>query len=636
MTKSRLGMLCLEDRCMPSTTGVVWPDGAHLRLSFVPDGTQVGSLQSNLFSTFNAIAPTATWESEILRAFQTWASNANLNVGVVADSGAPMGTAGAVQGDPRFGDIRIAAVPLDMSTISTNTAFQWSGSTWSGDVMLNTNYLFSAAQGQVSNKYDLYTCMLNEAGNVFGVTDNRTDTASGVYYQYTTAKTGIDSNDVTDIKSLYGARSADAYDAIKSNSTTSAATVLNNTPGNTNVEADITSTSDVDYFKLTIPSTSSAITKFTVKLTTSGLSGLLSTLNVYNSSNTLVGSAAATDPLNGNLTITINSPAVNSIYYIRAASNATSVFGIGSYKLNVVYTYANGTTSDPAPSTSPTYISTETNTNDTYSKATSLTARDISNARIYVTQATIYTTSDVDYYKVVAPTNLSGTLKMNVLVWALEQTGVVPRIDVYNSSNQLVSSNVLGDAAGTYSVEIPTATAGATYYVKVSAQYPSGHRAIGNYTLGVSFNTQPATSVAPTSNGTLTPSLNQAQQTLTVNQNHLYNLVLSANAGSAAWTEVRMQILNSSGQVVYTLDAYSGMPAVTGQVYLQPGTYTVTYTATPSNGSSYTSCSFTLAATIISDPIGPQTATITPVADSWSTITTNFVPPFTWVTPYYF
>src|SRR5207245_10011617 len=86
--KSRKLILeALEDRLTPSQWGVAWPNPGHLTLSFVPDGTGVGNLKSNLFQSLNANAATASWEEEILRAFQTWAANANINIGVGADGG---------------------------------------------------------------------------------------------------------------------------------------------------------------------------------------------------------------------------------------------------------------------------------------------------------------------------------------------------------------------------------------------------------------------------------------------------------------------------------------------------------------------------------------------------------------------
>src|SRR5262249_37807283 len=164
-------------------SGFPWPDGQHLTLSFVPDGTPVGDFRSSLFQTLDARAPTRDWQREILRAFQTWAQYANVNVGVVADDREALGTTGAVQGDARFGDTRVAAAPLAPGPLLTNTPFEWSGTTWSGDIILNTHYLFDIGGGPGS--YDLFSAMLNEAGNVLGVLDTRRDPGSGVYFRYT-------------------------------------------------------------------------------------------------------------------------------------------------------------------------------------------------------------------------------------------------------------------------------------------------------------------------------------------------------------------------------------------------------------------------------------------------------------------
>src|SRR5262249_48710657 len=107
---SRLPLLeTLEERCLLSTSGIPWPDGSQLTLSFAPDGTSAATPPSALFHTLAAVAPTWNQEREIARAFQTWAVAANLNFGLVGDQGQPFGTAGRPQGDDRFGDIRIGA-----------------------------------------------------------------------------------------------------------------------------------------------------------------------------------------------------------------------------------------------------------------------------------------------------------------------------------------------------------------------------------------------------------------------------------------------------------------------------------------------------------------------------------------------
>src|SRR5438093_6491411 len=102
----------LEDRYAPATFGNPWPDASHLTLSFAPDGTRVGDRISALFQTLSSRPATSNWQLAILRAFQTWAINANINLSVIGDGGQPFGTPGPIQGDARYGDIRLAAYPF--------------------------------------------------------------------------------------------------------------------------------------------------------------------------------------------------------------------------------------------------------------------------------------------------------------------------------------------------------------------------------------------------------------------------------------------------------------------------------------------------------------------------------------------
>src|SRR5580692_9916357 len=109
---SRLAIEQLEDRLTP-TWGIPWPSPTTLTLSFVPDGTSVSGTPSNLFALMGP--NTAAWETDILQAFQTWAVKSNINIGLVSDDGAPLGTPGLAEGNAGFGDIRIAAIPLSTS-----------------------------------------------------------------------------------------------------------------------------------------------------------------------------------------------------------------------------------------------------------------------------------------------------------------------------------------------------------------------------------------------------------------------------------------------------------------------------------------------------------------------------------------
>jgi hypothetical protein len=600
----------LEDRCTPSTSGITWPDGAHLTLSFVPDGTQVAGNPSSLFSTFNAIAPTDAWESEILRAFQTWASQTNINVGVVADGGQRLGTSGAVQGDSRFGDIRIAAIPMAAGTLITNTAFQWSGTSWSGDVVINTAYRFNIGGG--GNKYDIYTAMLNESGNIFGVLDSHTDPSSAVYYQYNGVKTGLTSGDMSDIHAQYGTRSADAYDAAGSNDTYGSATNLGVALTGLSLQADVTNNSDIDYYRFSVPVLSPAVVGLTIKVTTSGLSTLTPTLKVYDANGLLVGSACATDPLNGDLTVQVGGSVLGiltqllggSTYTVRVAGNNDTAFAVGGYKLDVSLNLANGSVLSLLGSGGG-LLDLENGANDLINTALALPS-DLGpkpdDRFDYTYKASISSGSDVDYYKVVAATGVTGTQKMNVLVWALEPNGLHPRVDVFDAAGNPVAARLLANENGTFSVEVENTTPGATYFVKISA-LGDGHD-VGNYFLGVDFNTEVATAITTFGSNTLTQSSPLDVKAVTVTKNRLYEFILAADDGlSGQPASVTMQIFDAAGNLVFTLVANAGQPASSGHVYLKAGNYVVKL----STSDAAPPINYLLTGRLISDPIGPQT-----------------------------
>ncbi len=117
----------LEDRLTPST----------LTVSFVPDGTQIGSEQSQLFSDLNPTASAATWQQDVFNMLQSAASQYNLNLQLVADDGASMNGPA-----PQDGQLRIAAV---------DQAFQTAGPGMSlpggGDLIVESQVTFGIGLG---------------------------------------------------------------------------------------------------------------------------------------------------------------------------------------------------------------------------------------------------------------------------------------------------------------------------------------------------------------------------------------------------------------------------------------------------------------------------------------------------------
>jgi hypothetical protein len=322
----------LENRLVPNAS--LWPDADHLTLSFVPDGTSVAGQSSNLNAKFNAVAPTATWQQTILKAFQTWASQSNINVGVVADGGEPLGTTGLDQSDPRFGDIRIAAAPL-ASTAAATAAFYQEGSTWSGDVIFNSNFSFGTGAGQ----YDLYTVALHEAGHVFNLPDQTTDPTSVEYATYQGVVQGPSAADIQAVQSFYGVRTGDAFSAGVGNHTLQTAAPIVPASGATtaspmSVSGDVTTNQDVEYFSFQIDAGSHP-NGVNVQLRTSGLSLLTAGVTVYNQAGAQVASATAANPLNGDVPLNLSNVTAGATYYVKVQSASSDVFGVGSYQLNV-------------------------------------------------------------------------------------------------------------------------------------------------------------------------------------------------------------------------------------------------------------------------------------------------------------
>jgi hypothetical protein len=544
--RSRLGVEILEDRTAPATFGTAWPDASHLTLGFVPDGTQAAALPSQLFQTLNRRLSTTAWQMEILRAFQTWAVQTNANIGLVTDGGQALGTTGAVKGDPRFGDIRIAATALSPEVVAVSNPFDITAGTWSGDVNLNTSAPFVIGTGG----YDLFTVLLHEAGHVLGVGES-SDPASATYPNYLGPRTGLSAGDVAAVQALYGARSPDAFDRQSPNDTIDRATQLNLNAGGQLVtavaNADITTTSDVDYYRFDSSSSPGGVT---IWAHTAGISLLEPSLTVYDSAGHVVATATATSPLGGDLSLRLDHLSPSARYYVKVTGATADVFGIGGYTLEVRPDGA-----APPGGGGSQLINDDHHTNDTINNATDLRQQVFrSDSRFaYAIQASIADATDVDYYRLTSPQVSSGTPNvMTVMVWALDANRLLPSVTVFDAQHNPVPAEVLVNENGSYTVQVANAVSNVDYYVAVQAAQPSGSNNTGNYYLGVEFGTRAVHQQAFVS-GTLTAAAPQAIQTLQVNESQLFHFTLSGStSGAPTDAAVRMTIYDRNGNVLFT------------------------------------------------------------------------------------
>jgi hypothetical protein len=338
-TSVRLQLEALESRTVPyAVSGGAWPSPQLVTISFVPDGTDEGGPTSNLFATFNArFGSATTWENVILKAAQTWASYTNLNFAVVSDNGTPSGGGNYQQGDPGMGDIRISGYNFGQSTALAG-AYQpppVNNFSLAGDIDFNTAQPFNIN----GEDYDLYTVALHEFGHALGLMHS-TDINAVMYPYYGGLVTDLGVDDAAGIQSIYSGgngRSPDAYDAAASNDTMATASDITSKINATSLTAvltglDVTTTADVDYYKFTAPANAS--TSMAVTVQSSGLSLLAPSLNIYNASGTLLGSATGSGEFGAKLTKSV-SITPGQTYYVRVAGANTTVFGTGAYALTL-------------------------------------------------------------------------------------------------------------------------------------------------------------------------------------------------------------------------------------------------------------------------------------------------------------
>ena len=324
----------LESRMLLySTLGDMWTYDSRITYSFMPDGTNVGGVSSSLFTTLNPVASTATWEAQFEQAASLWESATNVNLALVPDGGEAVGVNGDQQDDPRFGDIRIGAIPLGSGILAeTFLPPPANGGTDAGDILFNSN----AAWG-INSGYDIMTVAAHEFGHALGLGESAVSSAV-MYGTYNGIKQVLAADDISGMDSIYGTQ---LYDQFNDNgSRNDSFLTATNLTSDINTASQIalsgldnTTPTDSEWYVVTIPSSTTG--QMTVSVQTASLSSFAPSLMVYNSSLSLLSKVSSTSEAGVTVSATLNVTSGQKYYFKVLAAGSGTVGTVGAYGLLV-------------------------------------------------------------------------------------------------------------------------------------------------------------------------------------------------------------------------------------------------------------------------------------------------------------
>ena len=601
MRPTRLRLEQLEDRSVPATYNIPWANASGLTLSFAPDGTDINGAQSNLWSALGGLGSDSV-KLDILRAFQNWAVNSNINIGLVSDDGSAFDAPGQFQGDPRFGDIRIGgrALASDVGALTTPVNYF---NTQSGNMMWNTSALFSL--NGAAGTLDLTTVALHEAGHDFGLADNA-DPTSVMYGSYQGIRRAPSATDIAAVQALYGTRLPDAFEGATGNGTLATATAFTGS-----LNADISTTNDADVYWFAAPADGSTMV---VQLRAAGLSLLQAQVQVLDATGAVVAQGAAQDVFHNDVALSLSNLKPYATYYVRVSGNNSGGFGVGSYQLSI-----NPANSATSTSANAVVVAGNYTTFDT-AAVLQQTIASVNQQIDYSARVNPDSGANVSFIRVHAPT-ADPTQPFHLVA---SVTSVDPlqdaQVTVFDANHNVVSARVLADGTGATVVQVDNAQPDSDYFICVQIN--------GEFNIAVDFTTKD-TPFTLGSTGTNSGTVQSA--TLTVLQSQVLYFVLSATGDSSS--SVVMTIRDLNGVALFVLSATGGTTR-SSSVFLGVGSYRVEMTVVaPSDGSTATdtqastALTYSLAGCGITDPMG------TPGVNATSVPPGSTPPPTTSTTP---
>ena len=578
----------------PTMADQGWDGGLNLRerttltLSVAPDGTKIGPHLSSLSKLTRHFLTAGELNELIETAAQTWIKEINLTIGIVHDEGDPFGTNGLQFDDPRMGDIRIGAIPMNSDTLGL--AFDHrsiASGTWSGTILLNTEGKFESAD-------HLLAVLIHEMGHVLGL--DHSENEKSVMHP-TNKRVVLSEEDKAAIREIYGARRLDPNetDGANNDSVEDATRLRVHGSDEGQIPAiafgDISSGSDEDWFEFELLSNYEGAISFSIKISENSF--LDGTLEVFDENGFRVAHGSSKSDLGGSIVVTVDSNDLTDQLFLRVSSSSTT-FNIGSYA--VIASFDSNLKTEPSKiasiasfrnsymrqndlrdflrSEKDYFFAVDEHLNDTFANADQLEANPNVPGQYFANES-IFNVADKDYFEIDAPQSLTHKT-MVVAINSRDFGKLVPSVSVFDENRNPVQLHTIVNGNGKLVVQIDGVQTARRYFVRVSrSQFSQGEFATGNYRITVEFG-QPVVKLTNFANGSVDTKRHQRFHSLHVARSQMFHMVLNAKTKKLdPKVTIWATIFDQAGNVVYQVATRPGETRSSETPVIAPGSYLV-------------------------------------------------------------